>query len=344
MGQERSLRMAACVGLMGVVAAATGCASGSHDSAAADMSPSARTYLSKALSIMEKHSLVRREIDWAELRSRAFSQARGAQKTADTYGAIDSALYALGDGHSAFWEPEQAKERFGASPVNLDGLEGRFLKSGVGYISLPGVQGSQDTYDQYVRQGRSAVAKAGADDACGWVVDLRADTGGNMWPMLAVVGPILGDGRVGAFVNADGRESDWSIRHSSPYKDGKSAGWSDGRPLTKSNSPVAVLTGKRTASSGEAVVVAFRGRPDTRFFGEQTSGVPTGNMPYHLSDGAVLFLTEFKDVDRTGRAYDAPIPPDVEIIKDPRAVARNRDEVLQAAESWLLKRGGCRRP
>ncbi|MFJ8555082.1 S41 family peptidase [Streptomyces sp. NPDC093676] len=106
----------------------------------------------------------------------------------------------------------------------------------------------------------------------------------------------------------------------------------------------AVLTGKRTASSGEAVVVAFRGRPQTRFFGEQTSGVPTGNEMYRLSDGAMLVLTEVKDADRTGRAYDAPIPPDVEIVKDPRPVARNQDEVLQAAQSWLLKQAACRRP
>ncbi|MER6126290.1 S41 family peptidase [Streptomyces sp. NPDC001795] len=344
MGRERSLGMAACAGLVGVVVAATGCTSSSHNPAATDMSPSARTYLSQALNIMEKHSLLRHKIDWADLRSRAFSQARGARKTADTYGAIDSALYALGDGHSVFWEPEQAKERYGASAVNFDGLEGRSLKSGVGYISLPGVQGSQETYDQYVRQGRSAVAKAGAGEACGWVVDLRSDTGGNMWPMLAVVGPILGDGNVGAFVGADGSKSVWSIKHGSPYEDGKSAGWGDGRPLAKSAPPVAVLAGKQTASAGEAVVVAFRGRPDTRFFGEQTYGVPTGNEPHRLSDGAVLILTEVKDADRTGRAYDAPIPPDVEIVKDPRPVARNRDEALQAAQSWLLKQAACRRP
>ncbi|MEU1481847.1 S41 family peptidase [Streptomyces sp. NPDC005760] len=324
--------------------AATECMSRSHDPTAADMSPGARTYLSQALDIMEKHSLLRHKVDWSDLRSRAFSQARGAQKTADTYGAINSALYALGDGHSLFWEPEEAKQRFGASVVSFDGLEGRSLKGGVGYISLPGVQGSQQAYDQYVRQGRDAVAKAGAGEACGWVVDLRSDTGGNMWPMLAVVGPILGDGTVGAFVDADGSKSLWAIKHGSPYEDGKSVGWSDGRPFAKSAPPVAVLTGKRTGSAGEAVVVAFRGRPDTRFFGEQTYGVPTGNEPYHLSDGAVLVLTEVKDADRTGRAYDAPIPPDVEIVKDPRPVARNRDEVLQAAQSWLLEQAGCRRP
>ncbi|MBW8706928.1 hypothetical protein MBT84_45590 [Streptomyces sp. MBT84] len=163
----RSLRMAACAGLVGAVVAATGCTSRSHDPSAIAMSPGAQAYLSGALDIMEKHSLLRHRVDWADVRSKAFSQARGAQKTADTYGAIGSALYALGDGHSLFWEPQEAKERLGATADDFDGLEGRSLRGGVGYVSLPGVQGSQEAYDQYVRQGRSAVAKAGAAEACG---------------------------------------------------------------------------------------------------------------------------------------------------------------------------------
>ncbi|MEV5479284.1 hypothetical protein ACFV2L_35570 [Streptomyces sp. NPDC059687] len=87
------------------------------------MSPGARTYLSKALDIMEKHSLLRHEVDWTDVRSKAFSQARGAQKTADTYGAINLALYSLGDGHSLSWEPKEAKDHFGATAVHFDGLE-----------------------------------------------------------------------------------------------------------------------------------------------------------------------------------------------------------------------------
>ncbi|RMB80623.1 S41 family peptidase [Streptomyces shenzhenensis] len=307
------------------------------------MSPSARAYLSRSLDIMEKHSLLRHEVDWADVRSKAYVRARGARNAADTYGAIELALHLLGDGHSVFWEPDEAKDRLGASAGEFDCLEGRSLKSGVGYVSLPGVQGSQEAYDQYGRQGRSAVAKADEAGACGWVVDLRSGTAGNMWPMLAVVGPILGDGEVGAFVDADGGRTVWSIRHSSPYLDGVSAGWGEGRPLARSGPPGAVLTGKRTASAGEAVVVAFRGRPGTRFFGERTSGLPTANEGHRLADGAVLVLTGAKHADRTGRAYDAPIPPDVEIVKDPRPVARHRDEVLQTAESWLLDQAACRR-
>ena len=31
----------------------------------------------------------------------------------------------------------------------------------------------------------------------GWIVDLRGNSGGNMWPMLAGVGPVLGEGVAG---------------------------------------------------------------------------------------------------------------------------------------------------
>ncbi|MET7442527.1 S41 family peptidase [Streptomyces sp. NPDC005481] len=330
--------------MVAVVVATSGCTNGAQDSPGDGMAPTARTYLSKALGIMEKHSLNRHKLDWAVIRSKAFRRASAAQKPSDTYPAIRSALAALGDHHSTFWDPEQADEVLGTPTTTFDDLEGRSLKNGIAYISLPGVDGSRETHDAYVRQGRKAVAEADGDGACGWVVDLRRETGGGIWPVLAVAGPILGDGTVGMSVDADGNKSVWSIRNGAPYEDGKSAGWSAGRSLSTSRPPVAVLTGRQTRSAGEAVTVAFRGRPDTRSFGEPTAGVPTGNAAYRLPDGARLILTGAKDADRTGRTYDEPIPPDEEVIKDPRPVARRQDAVLDAAQRWLLKQAPCRRP
>lgn len=305
------------------------------------MAPVARTYLSKALDIMEEHSLLRRKVDWTDLRSKAFAQARGARKPADTYGAIASALQGLGDAHSSFAEPELAKEQLESSATDLHELEGRSLKNGIGYLSLPGARGSQEAYDQYVRRGRAAVAKADENGACGWVVDLRNETGGGMWPVLAVVGPILGDGKVGMFVDAGGKKYTWSIKNGAPYSDGKSKGWDDARPVARSSPPVAVLTSQGTASAGEAVVVAFRGRPNTRSFGTPTRGVPTGNKVYRLSDAALITLTEVRDADRAGRTYDAAIPPDEEIARNP--LARAHDDVLRAAQDWLLEQFACAR-
>src|SRR5690606_13717711 len=98
--------------------------------------------------------------------------------------------------------------------------------------------------------------------------------GGNMWPMLAGLAPLLGDGVVGAFAPPAETPTRWWI-------DGGNAG--SGERLQAAShyaveiagpTPiVAVLTGPRTASSGEAVAVAFRGHPGARSFGEPTHGV-----------------------------------------------------------------------
>ncbi|MCR0986152.1 S41 family peptidase [Streptomyces albidoflavus] len=171
--------------------------------------------------------------------------------------------------------------------------------------------------------------------ACGWVVDLRANTGGDMWTPLASAGPLLGDGEVGAFGEADGTRTPWTTESGTPrqYADR----WGRGEPLAHPMPPVAVLTGPRTASAGEAVAIAFRGRPDTRTFGEPTFGVPTANAPYSLSDGALVVLTTARETDRTGRVHHGPPRPDVEV-----AWVRGSDRVLTAAAAWLAAHDRCR--
>ncbi|MBB1254789.1 peptidase S41 [Streptomyces sp. OF3] len=303
------------------------------------MSDEARTYLSTALTVMEDNALRRDDVDWDEVRRTAFAQASSAQRPRDTYRAIEAAVGSLGDGHSGFYDPKRVKEMFGEEQLR-NPVEGRALAGRMGYLSLPGVQGSEAVYQQYVREGRSAVAKANRPKACGWVIDLRRNSGGNMWPMLAVVGPILGDGHVGSFVDADGKKTVWSIEKGSPHLNGESTGWGTSPPVGGGSAPFAVLTSRATASAGEAVTVAFRGRPDTRSFGEDTTGIPTGNAQHELSDGAMLNLTEVKYADRTGRAYDSPIPPDQPVV-DNLGRGGAKDPVLEAAKEWLSEQPGC---
>ncbi|MGW9498751.1 S41 family peptidase [Streptomyces prasinus] len=303
------------------------------------MSDEARSYLSTALTLMENKALHRDDVDWDEVRRTAFTEADSAQRPGDTYRTIAVALNSLGDGHSGFYDPKRAKEMLGDEQIR-NPVKGRALAGRMGYLSLPGVQGSEKVFQQYVREGRDAVAKADRPNACGWVIDLRRNRGGNMWPMLAVVGPILGDGDVGSFVDADGKKTVWSIEKGSPRLDGDSTGWGTSPPVGGGSAPVAVLTSRSTASSGEAVTVAFRGRPDTRSFGEDTTGVPTGNVGHRLSDGAILNLTEVMDADRTGRAYDSAIPPDQPVV-DNLGRGESKDPVLDAATEWLSGQPGC---
>jgi C-terminal processing protease CtpA/Prc len=90
-----------------------------------------------------------------------------------------------------------------------------------------------------------------------------------------------------------------------------------------------------TASSGEAVAIAFRGNAHTRSFGQRTRGLATANGTFTLSDGSMIILTQGIDRDRDGRAYDQGVPPDV-------LVDQNEDGVPMAARQWLLEQPACR--
>lgn len=302
------------------------------------MSRAAEQYLTRALDLMATRAVDRHRVDWRALRPSLMQQAAGAQTPADTYPAIRSAVAALGNPHSRLLPPSPPDDSTGAAPVDVP--KGRTLEPDLAYLSLPGVLGDDETATAYADAGTAVVRELDAVAPCGWVVDLREDHGGNMWPMLTVVAALLGSGTHGFFEDADGHRAGWGLAAGTPVLEGRvlfPTLRSDLR-LRRADPPVAVLTGPLTASSGEAVLIAFRGRPATRTFGQPTAGLATANEAFVLPDGAMLLLTTANDVDRLGRVYDNhPIEPDT-AVSDGSAP----DPVLDAAAAWLRANEACR--
>jgi peptidase S41-like protein len=113
-----------------------------------------------------------------------------------------------------------------------------------------------------------------------------------MWPRLMATQPLLGTGTVAYFVPGGKALLPLSVTATSARVAGRPNATVTAKDvLATVSAPVAVLTSDRTASSAEAVAVAFRGRPATRSFGTATYGVPAANKPFPLSDGALLNLT-----------------------------------------------------
>lgn len=196
---------------------------------------------------------------------------------------------------------------------------------------------------QYALLAQHVIRQADQAGTCGWIIDLRNNGGGNMWPMLDGVGPILGEGVVGSFVVPDGVKLAWSYQHGQAQLAGSTmTGVENPYRLKHPDLPVALLTSPFTASSGEAIVVAFRGRPHTHSFGKPTAGIPTSNDEYKLSDGAFLILTVALDADRTGHTYDSAIAPDQSVPVDMSQIGRPGDLALQAATTWLHDQEGCK--
>jgi carboxyl-terminal processing protease len=190
---------------------------------------------------------------------------------------------------------------------------------------------------RYVDTAHDAIRQVASRRTWGWVVDLRRDTGGSLPPMLTAVGPVLGDGRAVGYRGRDGATNWNGYRDGAVLFDGRPGSPAASRParLPHSRPPVAVLTSRLTASAGEGVTMAFRGRPAARSFGEPTAGVPTGNGQYLLPDGAGLYLTAGIGVDRDGRTYETRIRPDQPVVTDWTRYGTPADPVLEAATAWL---------
>jgi carboxyl-terminal processing protease len=308
------------------------------------LSPQARAYLTQALDDMQLHSINRKKINWTELRQEAFVKATHAKTPADTYTAITFALQHLGDHHSLFVEPQAATQPGTGGTTSYSEPSGQLLAPGIGYLDLPGFIWFGQAANQYAQFAQDAIGRVDQMGICGWIVDLRYNTGGNMWPMLVGVGPILGEGVAGWFVDADGVKQAWGYSNGqAQYAGSTTTSAVRAYHLKHSLPPVAVLTGTYTASSGEAIMVAFRGRPSTRSFGQPTTGVPTSNGKYTLRDGAELWITVAVDADRTGQTYDSSISPDQEVPSPSHLHPGANDEVEQAALTWLHTQGTCQK-
>lgn len=309
--------------------------------AAATRLPSeAESYLNDALDLIQNNALNSDKIDWPTLRTSLMKQVDKYKTPSDTYPVIEFVLFTLKDQHSFFLEPHSASaESTGVSPTPLP-PEIKLIEDKFGYVLVRSYQGlNQEMINQYGTDMQNHVQEIDKINPCGWIIDLRGNNGGNMWPMLIGIGPLLGEGKAGSWIDADGNQVDWF------YEAGKgligdevvSEVTSQPYHLTRPDAPVAVLFGEETLSSGEIIAISFVGRPNTRSFGSASGGLTTANSRFDLSDGAIIFLTTAVDADRTGKVYGDAIIPDVQIEGDNESPGPVPAEALQ----WLNSQLAC---
>jgi Peptidase family S41 len=284
-------------------------------------------YLSEILAVMETNSINRNRINWSDFRSQVLARAQGAYSIADSYPAISIALGLLGDRHSFYTSASGTFIGNPSSPrCSAPAVANPVVPADVGYVRIAAFGGADvrafaDSVQDQIRVGDRA-------NLAGWIVDLRGNSGGNMWPMLAGVGPVLGDGIAGYFFTPSGSSSAWTYSSGVAALNGLTQATVSGAYVLMRPFPrVAVLIDSLVASSGEAIAISFRARPNTRSFGVATCGLSTANGSYRLSDGAMLLLTTALMADRTGMSYGLPIPAD-EIVTGDAAV-------MDRAIAWL---------
>jgi carboxyl-terminal processing protease len=283
-------------------------------------------YLNEVLDVMQKNSVYRKSIDWPAFRSQALAKADGAKSITDVYPAIEFALLSLGDHHSHY---EGASKNYTAFDKACSGASsGSIAPDSIGYVKVNTFMGIGDEANKYATDMQNLIKTWDNENLAGWVVDLRGNVGANIWAMLGGVGPILGNGTAGYFIDPDGNTESWEYKNGNAI-DGGSTYCTVGQPysIINPNAKVAVLINQATIGAGEAVAIAFIGRPNTKLFGVSTCGVSTAIDTYTLSDGATLELANGVMADRNKNEYGGPISPDIIVV--------DNSQIMTQAVAWI---------
>ncbi|WP_323986722.1 S41 family peptidase [Microbacterium plantarum] len=265
--------------------------------------------------------------EWPPVRAALLEAAAHASTYAELYPALGEAVAVAGGPHSRFIPSgeERSAEATASVPAPTVSSEG-----GITTVVLPEMLSTDaDDQDAYAITVADGIDRAAAG-TCGWLVDLRGNVGGNMYPMLSGVTALLPDGPALSFRDRHGSDAVVTVRPNGVAL-GENVFVDVGDRAKATGVPVAVLQDDRTASSGESVLASFRGVDGVRTFGTPSAGYTSANASTTLYDGATLVLTESAYVDRTGRNHDErSIDPD-----QPATASASEDE----ARAWLREQG-----
>ncbi|MDK2772361.1 MAG: S41 family peptidase [Flavobacterium sp.] len=285
-------------------------------------------YLNETIKLLKEKSIHKNEIDWKKFEKDLFIKAQHAKNLEDVYPTISYAVKKLNDNHSYFKSIIEIKNESENNP--LPTFYDEITPDDIGYIRIPYCIGSEKDNENYITSIRTKIDQQAQKKLKGWIIDLRGNFGGNMWPMLLALEPLIGNGTFGYFIDANENSEAWKIIKGKAYiKDQlimeTNINFSN---QVQKNPFMAILTDSETASSGEAVTVAFKGQENTKSFGQPTFGVSTGCVSHLLSDGSSINLAESIFLDRHKTKYGNKIVPDFVVEKD---------KTLQTGIAWIYK-------
>jgi carboxyl-terminal processing protease len=307
--------------------------------------------LDEALNFMQKNYYRKDAVDWDGFILAARARLNGSSNCEDAYGTIGWCFSQLNESHSFLMPPAKALQynydtaSLSSTPALADlvgEIKGELLPDSIGYLTIPWVSTTDSIICMHIADSiQDLIARLDVKGISRWIVDLRKNTGGNCWPMLAGVGPLLGNGVCGYFVSEDERVP-------IVYRDGAAFQGrhvrcrlsTGGYQTRRSHKSIVVLTGRRTVSAGEILALAFKGKEGAWLYGEPTAGLTTANATYSLSDHSMLVLTVCREADYAGRICEGSVNPDKFIGPHYGAMTEGpgspvEDGVKLAAISWL---------
>lgn len=294
-----------------------------------------RAYMTGALHEIRTTGLFSSDVAWDDVEREAQVVLDAAASYADTHTFLGSVLHQAGGRHSHLTPPptSAASRQRNARVAEVLGPPtptGHLIdQDSVAYLRLPRLPDGRKTARRYLADGTAVMNSLISARPAGWIVGLRANIGGGMWPMLAVAAPLLPEGVLGHFLSPGDRVQTWSAHRGRIKLDRKTMARDRTHRRPGDRTPIAVLTSSHTASAGEAVALAFRAQPRARLIGAPTAGMTTGNRTHVLPDGTRLRISVADYADHDRALIEGPVPVDQHLTDN------SRDVAMSAALIWI---------
>jgi carboxyl-terminal processing protease len=301
-----------------------------------------RTIVLQALDIAKEHSINTKNLNWMSIEKDILQQSNQLISEKDLYKILQSLINRLEDKHSYLitadgkrWQKTTKTSRVvteNSLPLN------KLRNAKIAYIDIKPMSSAKKlNMNTYAEKLYNTIISSYKIDMTGWILDFRENTGGQLWPMLAGLSPLINSNIAGNAIYPNGNNWQWWA------KDGKAGvGKNLHHQIESVNNqfikkrPIAILISKQTASSGEASIISFIGQDNICLIGEQTRGLTTVNQPFKLANGAKLMLTTAYFGDRNQKIYPDGIEPDI-IITNGTENEGHIDIQLKTAIEWLKK-------
>lgn len=295
--------------------------------------------------------------DWKPVDAAFKKQVAEAKTAKDTMNCFVNVLAQLNDVHSYFiyrgnyfshYVPVDSATHARVRPILRQSREEteRFttamLPGRIAYVRVPAINAyGNEEVNRFAQMLYDSVAQYIGQKPNGFILDLRLNSGGNMYPMLAGLSELLGNTLIGYETDMEGKEvRKWEIKEGNFFSNDYQATniKHSGKPALD-KLPVAVITGPVTASSGSMTAIAFKQRPATVFIGEPTAdGYSTSNGYFTYGNSLIfLFATNFV-ADRGKNMYKNAVPVDIPVTGTDDFYDLQRDDKIMAALRWFEKR------
>ncbi|PLX00672.1 MAG: hypothetical protein C0594_15435 [Marinilabiliales bacterium] len=278
---------------------------------------------------IKKYSLVKDSADWDELNREVLKDIDNLPLDSSKYiiSEILNVLKKYGDNHSFYMTKVEASQDNSFSYNENIAMPGsQLLENNIAYLHLPAhkCMNSELNYlyaDTLISQIRELDEN---HNIKGWIIDLRQNRGGNMWPMLAGLSPFFYGKMIGYFAS-DKNDINFKIKAKSIPSFKSLVNKYECRSF---NHKIAVLIDTLTASSGEMTAICLLGLNNTKSFGLRSAGCTTMLHTFKLVNGSLFLLATEFFMDGNNKIYKDAIQPNV--IAD-------KNIIFQKAINWIYE-------